>query len=191
MSEKLNLEGEQIGALLRATEREIVPGNGHAEKPKHSEADRAKQTEKARASVEHAAARHKTNPVEHLQAAEKASEPAQHTYINRELKSITLRRELQQIRRKLPAPQRALSKLIHQPAVRVVSEGVGKTVSRPSGLLGGGLVAFIGSSGYLYLAKHMGYTYNYFVFLVLFAGGFALGLILELTVYSLTRRKSD
>lgn len=130
---------------------------------------------------------------ERLEAAAATPKPLQPRAVNRELKAITLRRELQHIRRKESLPQRTLSRVIHQPAVRVLSEAAGKTVSRPSGLLGGGLVAFLGTSGYLYLANHLGFRYNYLVFLVLFAGGFIIGLILELMVYAATssRRHSD
>lgn len=134
------------------------------------------------------------NPVEKIAAANETEQPAAPQHINRELKQITLRRELNQIRRKLGAPQRTLSRVVHQPAVRAVSEAAGKTVSRPSGLLGGGLLAFLGTSGYLYLARHIGFQYNYGVFLVLFAGGFALGLALEFLVHAASasrRRKAD
>ena len=86
-----------------------------------------------------------------------------------------------------------MSRVIHQPVVRVTSEAIGKTVSRPSGLLGGGLVALMGTSIYLYLANHLGFKYNYGVFLCLFVVGFGLGLVLELAVYLATasRRKAD
>jgi hypothetical protein len=82
-----------------------------------------------------------------------------------------------------------LSRVVHQPVVRAVSEAAGKTVSRPSGMLGGGLVAFIGSLGYLYLTKHIGFEYNFTVFLVLFAGGFVLGVVLELVVWLLLKNR--
>ena len=38
------------------------------------------------------------------------------------------------------------------------------------------------------MARHMGFRYNYLVFLVLFAGGFVVGLILELLIWAATRR---
>jgi hypothetical protein len=79
-----------------------------------------------------------------------------------------------------------LSKVIHQPVVRAVSEVAAKTISRPSGLLGGGIVAFLGSAGYLYFTKYIGLPYNYFIFTLLFLGGFVVGLSLELIVWSLT-----
>ena len=150
------------------------------------EKDPAKKLEQARQTVEQNAVA--DNPMERLQASEKAQEPLQPLTINRELKSITLRRELQQVRRKLPAPQRVLSRVIHQPVVRAASEAAGKTISRPSGLLGGGFMAFLGTSAYLYFTKHIGVQYNYLVFALLFVGGFIIGLILEFIVWALTAR---
>lgn len=125
----------------------------------------------------------KVSPLDRLKASEAGGQAAQPLNVNQELKAITVQRELTHIRRKLSAPQRTLSRIIHQPAMRVVSEVTGKTVSRPSGLLGGSLVAFLGTTSYLFFAKHYGYEYNYLIFLLLFAGGFILGLILELIVH--------
>jgi hypothetical protein len=171
---------------------ELLEAHAHPEKSTHPKQNSREKAAKAREAIK-SETDIQINPLERLKAAEKASQPAPNTNVNRELKQITLRRELQQIRRRLPATQRALSKVIHQPAVRVTSEVVGKTVSRPSGILGGGLVALIGTSGYLYLAHHAGFAYNYTVFLLLFVGGFILGLVLEFLVYLATthRRSHD
>ena len=152
----------------------------------HPEADPHQLVAEARQDIAETAGSSRS-VLEHLEAAEAEAPASTPASISRELKRTTLNRELKAIRRKLPARERALSRVVHQPVVRAVSETASKTVSRPSGLLGGGLVAFIGSSGYLYLAKHLGFSYNYFVFLVLFAGGFVVGLILELLVYTLMR----
>lgn len=191
MSEKLTLNTEQFESLLKSPEHKALPDAAHAEKLRPGEEDPLKKLHKARHEVSQASER--TKPAERLHGSEKTPQPATHNYVNRELKAITLRRELGVIRRKLPAPQRALSKIIHQPAVRAISEGAGKTVSRPSGLLGGGIAAFVGTSAYLYLANHIGFEYNYGVFLVLFAGGFVLGIILELAIHlaMASRRKPD
>jgi hypothetical protein len=64
---------------------------------------------------------------------------------------------------------------------------------RPSGLLGGGLLAFVGSLAYLVATKIYHFRYNYTMSLLLFVGGFCLGLILELAVHLLTvsRRQVD
>lgn len=149
--------------------------------------------DKAREAVaESTRAETKLNPVERATAELEASQPAPAQVIDSQLKQITARREIKHIQRKEKAPVRSFSKLIHAPVVRQASEVAGQTVSRPSGLLGGGAVALLGTSGYLYLANHMGFPYNYGVFLALFAGGFALGLIIELIVHLVTvnRRKA-
>jgi hypothetical protein len=131
------------------------------------------------------------NPFKKLEAAEEAANrPVTPNVVNTELKNITLNRELVHIRRQLPRPDRALSKVIHQPVIRAVSESASKTVTRPSGLLGGGIVAFIGTSSYVYFTKHIGVSYNYLLFVVFFVSGFALGLLLELALWlTLNRRK--
>jgi hypothetical protein len=188
MSETIKTSPEQ-----QHETRPALPTPEQAEKLRPGETDPRLALNEARATVaETVQAETQPNPMEALKAAEKASEPATPRQINRELKQITLRRELQQIRRQLGAPQRVLSRVIHQPAVRVASEAAGKTVSRPSGLLGGGLVAFFGTTSYLYLARHIGFRYNYLVFLLLLAGGFMVGLVLELMVHLATasRRKN-
>jgi len=129
------------------------------------------------------------NPIEELKAREEAEKPSEGQRINFELKQITLNRELAQIRHRLTAPDKTLSKVIHQPVVRAVSEATGKTISRPSGLLGGGIVALIGTSSYLYLARHFGFSYNYGVFLVLFVGGFGLGLVIEFLLHATSAKR--
>lgn len=163
----------------------LLPTAEQAEPLRANEVDPSIQAAIARQEIARTAEK-ANSPIDRLKAAEAADKPAQPLNVNRELKAITLNRELRAIQRKLPAPQRALSKLVHQPAVRAISEAASKTVSRPSGLLGGGIVAFLGTSGYLYLAKSSGSRYNYLVFLALFAGGFLIGLGLELAVHAAT-----
>jgi hypothetical protein len=187
MSEKLNF-GEQ---LQNFEHEKALPTPEQAEPLRTGEKDPRQNAQEARQEISAIEQDQEAKAkLESFQEAQNAPEPTSGNYIGGELQQVTLRRELQAIRRKLPAPQRALSKLVHQPGVRVASEAAGKTVSRPSGLLGGGLVALLGTSGYLYLAKHIGFTYNYGVFLILFAGGFALGLGIELLVHLLVSRRA-
>lgn len=181
MAERLKITPEKPAETLALPTPEL------AEPLRKNEKDPEIALKEARSAVhETTRAETQTNPVEELQAAEKAARPKQSLHVNRELKNITLNRELTSIRRQLSTPQRALSKVIHQPVIRAVSEPLGKTVSRPSGLLGGGLMAFIGTTAYLVLARHSGMRYQYSVFLVMFFGGFIVGLVLELAVYAAT-----
>ena len=112
-------------------------------------------------------------------------------YVNHELKSIALQRTLSRVRRHLSAPNRVLSKVIHQPAIQAASEAGAKTVARPSGLLFGSFTALLGSSLVLYMAKHYGFRYNYLLVFALFIAGFAVGLILEFGWWLIRRRRVD
>jgi hypothetical protein len=196
MSETAPKTTEQLKGLeeLSRNAEHMLPTAEQAEPLRAGEKDPLQALVEARTHVEETAETSTPLKLENsLKEAENGSQPAQPSFINASLKNITLNRELKQIQRKLPAPQRILSRVIHQPAVRVTSEVIGRSASRPSGLLGGGLVALLGTSGYLYLAKHLGFTYNYLVFLLLFAAGFIIGLILELLVHVATtsRRTSN
>lgn len=107
-----------------------------------------------------------------------------------QLKQISFGKEIKNIRKRLSSPDRLGSRIIHQPAVREVSKVTAKTITRPSGLLGGGITAFLGTSAYLYLTRYTGLKYNYTVFLVLLVIGFILGLFFEGVIRLFKKRKS-
>jgi hypothetical protein len=182
MTEKLTNQPETAESLLEAPEQHELL-TAHASAPE-TEKNPAVAVLEARQEIQRVAT--DSNAVEQLQAAEAAAAPVQPSVINRQLKQITLRRELKQLQRKETPAERALSRLMHQPVVRTVSEAASQTVSRPSGLLGGSLTAFMGTSAYLYLSKHFGFQYNYLMFLLLLATGFIFGLLLELMVHLAT-----
>jgi hypothetical protein len=111
--------------------------------------------------------------------------------INSELKKLTFTKEIKHIRSKLNKTDQLGSKIIHQPIIRSISETSSKTITRPSGLLGGGITAFLGTSIYVYLTKHIGLKYNYSIFLLFLIGGFFLGVFLEIIVRLLKRRRTS
>jgi hypothetical protein len=100
-------------------------------------------------------------------------------------KSLTAKRELGNVRKRLSTQERALSQIANRASA--AQDVVAKSVTRPSGLLGGGIVAFLGSTSYLILAKHLGFEYNSFVFAFLFVVGFVVGLSMEAIARSLNR----
>ena len=108
------------------------------------------------------------------------------------MKEDAYKHTLQKTRRHLTKTERRFSKVAHNAAVEAVSAAAAQTVARPSGLLGGGICAFLGSLIVLYYAKHYGFHYNYGLVLILFVGGFAVGMLLELLVWALySRRKKS
>jgi hypothetical protein len=132
--------------------------------------------------------------LEQLHAAdETAPDVPSAVTIDPKVRATMAKREIKHLQQQENWRERNLSRVIHQPVVRAVSEGAAKTVTRPSGMLGGGLVAFLGSGSYLILAKYLHFSYNYSISLALFVGGFGFGLLLELFVYMATasRRQVD
>jgi len=95
-------------------------------------------------------------------------------------KNVTLNTNLSIIRSRLNKRQKSFSNFVHKPVIDSLSEVTAKTVIRPSAILMGGLFTLVGSSVYLYLNKQTGFKYNFFVAIILFLGGFIVGLILEL-----------
>lgn len=116
-----------------------------------------------------------------LQPKEPTSQPKP-VYGQKELKQQAFDRTMDKVRSELSPVERQLSKFVHQKTVDRISTVGAKTVARPSGILGGGIAACLGSSFILYYAKHLGFTYNYGVFVVLFFGGFLLGILVELVM---------
>ena len=105
------------------------------------------------------------------------------------LKKDSYKNLLAQTRTHLSGPSRQFSKVIHQKNIEALSNVGAQTVARPSGLLGGGIGALLGSLTLLYYSKHYGFTYNYAFFFVTFAAGFAAGLLIEVLLRVVRRRK--
>lgn len=153
---------------------------GHAEGPKHEQ----------ETNIEHLRqlAQNKATSARELprKAEDKHHRPPL-AFVNKELKEMAYQRNLIRARRHFSKTGRMFSRFIHQPVINSLSEAGAKTVGRPSGLLGAGIVALIGTSSYYFITKYYGFEYNYTVFLLLLLAGLILGWILE-TLYRLIRR---
>ncbi len=110
-------------------------------------------------------------------------------YIDRKVKAKTLKKELEEIRSNLSLTQKVLSKVIHQQTISKLSDIGAKTIARPSGLLGGGILAFCGSLIYLLFTKYVGMKYNYLIFIFLFLSGYLITLATEFLIRSFRRQK--
>lgn len=82
-------------------------------------------------------------------------------------------------RSSMSAPERTFSKFIHKPAVEKTSEVLGKTVARPSGVVGATIAAFIGLLSIYSVAKFAGFELSGSEMPLLLVVGFAIGLIAE------------
>ena len=176
----------------------------HLHKPEHFEAKPDTEPRREAAPEHQTSHGKKLEPVEKL--AQKAKEeavvgkdltghekqgPSQSDfYVNQELKQQTWNRSMTRVRKHLSAPSKAFSKVIHQPVVDSVSRVSEKTVARPSGFLMGSIFAFIGSSAFLWTARHYGFAYNYLLFFLFFVVGFAVGLLVEALLRVLHKSKA-
>lgn len=180
MSEKHPLHHEHSKNHEHAAELKEIERKSHeksAEKAKDAAHEHKGNIENIRESIEKEALTSETS-----KGREKHSpkhEKDQSRYVSKELVDESYRRTLNRTRQHLSSPEKAFSKFIHNSVVDSVSELASKTVARPSGILAGGIFAFLGSSVFLWIARHYGYEYNFLLFAVLFLGGFFFGLLCE------------
>ena len=116
-------------------------------------------------------------------------ESAPKARIDRTVKNQTYKKTIRKVQSNLSRPERSFSRLIHQPVVEKASNIGAVTVARPSGFLLGSITALIGSATVVFLAKRNGFSYNYSILLLLFAGGYLAGVVLELLWRLVLRRK--
>lgn len=182
MSEKLPEQNERAEHFEAKNNVEREPVHHLTSKEKHQEHDKAK-IESLKHQAEHEAKSKKEVGVD----STVENKPKDSGLASRNLKTETLKRNLQRARAHLSRPDRALSKAVHQPVIDTISKIGEKTIARPNGILAGSIVALLGSSYVLYTAKHYGFTYNYSVVFILFGGGYVVGLILETIIFIFRR----
>lgn len=169
-------------------------------------ADRQRENlEKLRELAKAAEAKHNVTSVETLSQAAKAeavsgtetptkdretTSQKQHFGMHKALKIDAYHKVLSATQTRLSAPNRAFSKLVHARSVDAISTVAAKTIARPSGLLGGGIVALVGSAWIAYVATNAGFRYNYSVFFVLLGIGFVFGILIELLSKPFQRKSS-
>lgn len=111
--------------------------------------------------------------------------------ITKHIKMERYKSTLSHVRRSLSPAQRIMSKLIHQPTIETISEVGAKTVARPSGLLGGSLVALMGSLSVIIVAKRIGFEVPNSIFWVLFLTGFLAGIVIEVFIKYFKKTKKS
>lgn len=185
-------------------EQMIHPSPEHGEK-QHKSPERQHHTERSEKHKDHLERTEKHKPLHELQqSAKEQAVSVEHTSVGekrqdtsatvfgmqREVKAQAYKQTIKKVQSHLNPAEKALSKFVHQPTIESVSEVSAKTIARPAGILGGGIVAALGSGAVLYISKHSGFEYNFFVFIVLFVGGFALGMLAELLLRLVLRKRN-
>ena len=165
--QKLEAIQEASDSLCNLHERELTK-----EEETHGEKSQIEQILRTAESKAHAAAQERS----HLEQSSNNHHPV---LVNKNLKETSYHRTLVRTQKQLSRPSRVFSKMVHSKVLDRPSEAVGKTIARPSGMLGGAIVAFIGTSALIWITRHYGYEYNYLVVSMLFIGGMSAGLLLE------------
>jgi hypothetical protein len=171
-----NKEGNEVGNAEAAQERSREIAAEHERNA--AEAERKHQEnsiEKIQERIEQSA-----RDKEDIKINQQESDDSKaHVPMGKQLRDHASNLSLIKTRKKLSKPDRAFSKVIHQPIVDAVSNAAEGTVARPSGLLVGGLFSLISSLIVLYVCRHYGYEYNFLIGMAAFVGGFCMGLLLE------------
>lgn len=105
-----------------------------------------------------------------------------------DVKKAAYKKELNRARKHMKAPQKTFSKVIHNQIVESISEFGSKTAARPSGLLGGGIFASIGTLILYIMSRYYGFEYNFFAFILLLISGFLIGICVELIIYPMLKK---
>lgn len=154
-----------------------------------------KSQEATEEHVEHAKSKVETHAVSGKEYTVGEKESTSHGnghHVNqKELKAESYKKTMKDVRKKLSKPDQVLSKVIHNKTIETTSEIGSKTVARPSGILGGGIFALLGSVAILWMANHYGFRYNFFVFILLFVGGFFVGTMVELLLRAVLKKTAN
>lgn len=179
MSEKLHQSHEHIASHESEQSKELLAQK--MERAKEAKNEHAEALEHIRRNIDkQAITAEKTHAEE---------EPKHHQeHVTRELKAIRYNETLRYIKRHLNKNERRLSTVVHAPVIEKVSEVGAKTIARPSGILGGGLFALIGSIFVLYIARRYGFEVPNSLFMVLFVLGFGVGILSELIASGLFKK---
>jgi len=126
---------------------------------------------------------------EKKRAGKDAPTPRRRGAISKKERTASFKKHMKQVQAELPAPQRAFSKLIHNPVVEKTSEFVGSTIARPNAILAGSVVAFFSVLAVYLIAKYLGYVLSGFETIAAFIVGWVLGIIYDYLRLIVTGKK--
>jgi hypothetical protein len=176
MSEQLPIKGHESLENSQTSPEYDAQSEATSEKQRSEELRRSSELiESARNTID------KQAVSSEVPVIEKQAEQSNQTMHNatKHIKNVRYKTTLTHVRHNLSPTQRVLSKIVHQSVIESISEIGAKTIARPSGLLGGGLIALIASLTVTIIARRVGFVVPSSIFAITFVGGFGLGLIVE------------
>lgn len=152
----------EAGEKDLARRHEAAERNLSAEKKKESALEREKET------------------IEKADKKPPKSKPAA-SFTKRE-KAATYRKQIKTVQAQLPRASRTFSKVVHNPAIEKVSDAAGKTIMRPSALLGGAVIGLAAGMTVYAVARYYQYFMPSWILPVLLVLGALLGVAAELVL---------
>lgn len=155
--------------------------DSYQEALKNSEVELVEQQEKSSDSIKQELER-EAAPSPDIAAIEQPENEKHRIGITKDIKTKSYNETLRQVRHNLNKTEKTFSRIIHQPFVEKLSNISAKTVARPAGILGGGILAFAGGIFVLTVAKMQGFSYNFLLIIILYLSGYLLVTALEMAI---------
>ncbi len=164
-------------AEIEAGEKDLARRHEAAEKNLSAEKKREAEAEKKR-EAELEKERKDAEKIEKVEKKPPKAKPAA-SYTKKE-KAAVYKKEVKMVQAQLPRRSRTFSKVIHNPAVEKVSDVAGKTVLRPSALIGGSVVGLAAGITVYAIARYYNYGMPNWLLPILLLLGALLGVAAEL-----------
>jgi hypothetical protein len=161
-----------------AAEKIKSPEKSSVERPEQ----KAEQVEHARKAVEKA-----EQPVEQGHGDKESVQEV--TFMSGISRRMNFDHTMRSLQLKMQPTSRMFSEIIHNPVIERVSEGLGKTVLRPSVSLGATTTALIVVGVLYFTARHYGFALRGSELLITLIVGGIIGLILEALIKLLRRAR--
>jgi cation transport ATPase len=182
----------------------LASSNEHHVKTPEASLESKKNLEKIEAAAQHDKEKqhHQVDKIRHEIESRALSKKEQskvesetsatwHAGDHRHSKAEGYKKTMQRVQAHLPSKSRTFSKLLHNKTVERLSEVSAVTIARPNCVLIGATFSLIGSILLLFASKRYGFEYNYFVIVVLFAIGYLTGLVWDVIVLLLAKKRME
>lgn len=175
---------EAIGEAAKNRSEEL---RGMEYGPESGQESAERQAEKARIEALESAVSVESGGIERGKGEPKT--PAPRTRSSKSGREANFKRTMDDVQHELNVPSRTFSKVIHNRAVEVASEGIGKTIARPSAIISGALIALVATFALYLIAKFYGYPLSGFETIGAFIIGWILGLTYDFAKIIFTGKK--
>lgn len=173
---------ERLDDLAKKIEAGAELGQEHLESGE-------KKAERARVEALESAVSVEKGGSEKKGRAKEGTAPRRRGAISKQEKKASFKRHMNHVQAEMSAPQRAFSKVIHNPAIEKTSEFVGGTLARPNAVLSGAIAAFILVLGVYLIARHFGYVLSGFETIAAFIVGWIFGIAYDYLKLIFTGKK--